>query len=243
MKNCAVGSGLLAFAKPAFGAVFVPVVGAARDASAPSTGFTTFPMDTTGCDFIMMFSSSESCTLSFTSDLFGNTWTRISPAGDTFGSFWYCQPTTVGANHTATWGSNNVSNSYAITVGFSGSKPSTTFETETDTATGAGATSITSPSITPLQTNEMVIIGVAGYNSTSLPTTSGISSLVSGQAYSGASKNVSLWYAIQTSPAAIGPTFSFSNGSFLNTVAGAFKSTSSSAGTTIRRRVSVIGGE
>jgi|NGEPerStandDraft_6_1074524.scaffolds.fasta_scaffold120595_1 hypothetical protein len=230
----ALGVGLLA-PRNARAATFSPLAHAGGGCG-PSSPQTTAAIDSSGADLLILGLVWDSSSLA--GDLIdskGNTWTALTSKATPMVQIWYCKPSTVGSGHTVTVDNHTGGGLYlsAYLAAFSGSSP-----TPFDLENGANNTATSPGSITPSQSNELVI-AVASSGS-SAPTVDANMTLLNNNAVSGGTYwGGGMAYRIQITAAAINPVWA---GSAACVIA-SFKSASSgSGGAPVRHRV-ISGGE
>jgi len=132
-----------------------PLVG--HTMASGNAGATTPAINTTGATLVVM---NVAANTGYTvSDSKGNTWNTLTPVGNaTFGfsTLWYCSPCTVGTGHTFTFSGASLLGSIFVAA-FSGSGAVGT--QATGGVGGIGATTCTTGSVTPTQTNQLVVSG------------------------------------------------------------------------------------
>lgn len=194
-------------------------------------GGTTTPINTTGGDLIvvgMSWYAANLATIS-TSDSKGNTWIPLTTSSSATGTrLFYAKNAICGTGHTFTWTAS--ANSWiGITVFvFSGSDLSAPFDLETGAA-DFGATTLASGSITPSMNGCAIVSSASAGDGTITATPAGMTAV-------GAAA-----YVIQTTAAAINPSWSRTGGSqgFVIRVA-AFKPAVLSAAANARVTQSVV---
>lgn len=178
--------------------------------AAASAQTTTSAIDTTGANLIVLAVAGNNTALTV-SDNKGNTWTALTNhavgGGNAISSrFYYCFNPTVGSGHTF---SNSLSYVATSAVAYSGADTSP-FDQENGTATGSLVSSLATGSITPSVNDELVLAAMAaGKSATTLAIDSSMSvdtffNPVSGVSYGGAIASL-----VQTTAAAINPTWSW----------------------------------
>jgi hypothetical protein len=155
----------------------------------------------------------------------GNTWTRLtSNAGTVTGcDIWYCVPTNVGTGHTA---SITGSNMYAaITFAAFANGAASPLDQQSGVS-GGPSTTVTSSSITPLFSNELVIAAVsASVSGTTISSPTGGFTLVAPTVppASGSNMGGGVAYLIQTTAAAAAPQWTLSGASEWSATMASFK--------------------
>jgi hypothetical protein len=170
---------------------------------------TSDAVDTTGATLIVVATSHFSPTPTL-SDSKGNTWTALTTYGP--GSYevkmYYCVSPTVGSGHTFTLAGANTYPTFTV-LGFSGGSLSSPFDQQNG-ATGSSFDTVQPGSITPTQDNELVVTALSGaLSGTPASIDSGFSTPVQIANGSGAIFNA-IAYKIQTTAAAVNPTWSVS---------------------------------
>lgn len=211
----------------------------AHTIGAPTTrnGITTPSIDTTGADLIVIGVGSYQTAPTLT-DSKGNVWTALTKsASNAVSQIYYCQSPTVGAGHTFTVTGTNTYSNLSVAA-FSGSVASPFDVLSVANSTG---TTVNPGSITPSADNELVFF--IGCSQTGTAESFSVGTLDS--LASGSSVNVGIadGYVIQTTAAAINPTFTAtSNGTFpLSASIASFKA--ASGGTSVSLTDSGSGSE
>lgn len=211
-----------------------------------ATGYygTTPVLDSTGADLLVAVFAGFTAELApgsygaNTLDSKGNAWTLAIAANEStspsYLAIWYCaHPATVGAGHTFSFGRGTANYPGCEFAAFSGSA-TTPLDSQSSSNSSAGV-SVQPGSITPSTNDELVISGVSCRIDASAPTVSGMTLLDAMSDNVGYSWAGGLAYQIQTSAAAVNPTWTADAGVVSATVA--FKSTSSVGGAApVRRR-------
>lgn len=192
---------------------FIPLTGTKGSGSA---AFTTPGIDTTGADFILALQAIADGYNVTPTDSKGNTWVQVANSYTRTNvrvRVWKCIPTSVGTGHTFTAPDNGGLNPPFGTMfiqPFSGALQTT----PEDQINGANnfASTIQPGSITPSE-NDCIILSVFGINAAGLPISIGSGftktqdqEFSSGNYYGGA-----VAYLIQTTAAAINPTWTRTN--------------------------------
>lgn len=171
---------------------------------------TTNPIDTTGADLLVVSTSGGAETLT---DSKSNTWTPITaygPGGATpVSELWYVRGGSVGAAHTFT---ANVGGFSIVAVSaFSGSAISP-LDQETGGFTGAGTTSRQNGLITPSENNELIVsmLSLSG-DTSNTAIDSGFTLTDSMDAIAFVEYGGAMAYIIQTTAAAVDPTWSWTS--------------------------------
>ena len=126
---------------------------------------TTSGVDTTGTDFIVVVGSCLDSNPGVVTDSNSNTWLTAVNTGDntrTIGFIYYSRNPTVGPGHTFTWatsGATGTTGSFQV-LAYSGSFTSSNpLDQINSTSYGSGTTSEQAGSITPTQSNELIVFG------------------------------------------------------------------------------------
>lgn len=176
---------------------------------------TTAGIDTSGADLlVLMLSTSIATTETATiSDSKGNTWTALTKyhegTWNTEGRLYYAKNAIVGASHTFTATSDAGATYPAIAVAaFSGTHLTSPFDQQN------GATASFSPphepgSVTPTEDNELIIAGVA-HDRTDAPNAidEGFTLAEASAVVAANAQGVGIGYLVQTTAAAVNPTWS-----------------------------------
>jgi hypothetical protein len=182
--------------------------------STDTNGVTTAAVDTTGADLIVAtIAYFNGGTGNVFSDSKGNSWSQLTDrtAGDgaRIRTFYSQSPATVGTGHTFTFSGTGNFPSLAIAA-FRGSLASP-FDVENGT-TASSVTSLATGNIVPSQDNELIIAALASNLATDTATIdSGMTTTDVIAWASSAHVGVGLAYKIQTTAAAINPTWSWTN--------------------------------
>lgn len=172
-------------------------------------GGTSVGMDTTGANLIVInrprwAPNGDSAP----TDSKGNTWSSLTDgAGNSRCRLWYCLNPTVGSGHTF---SSNILGGYQSLqiAAFAGVKTVSAFDVENG-ADETTAASIATGSITPGEDNELVVAGLLYYTNTTVSIDNGFTIAAQVSAVIGSWFGGALAYKIQTTAAAINPTFSW----------------------------------
>lgn len=185
---------------------------------------TTSALNTTGANLIVVVAAYDSAAT--LSDSLGNTWnglTAYSHGSDNYTKIWYCYAPTVGSAQTFTL---SISYGYLAVAAFSGAT-TTPFDIENGAYT-TGGVSLQTGSITPSIDNELIISGLCfGGNSSAPSVDSGMTITDSTTASQNVSYGGALAYKIQTTAAAINPTWSWTTSEANSVAIASFKSSSS----------------
>ncbi len=177
---------------------------------------TSGAIDTSGASLLVMFVASyDIVALPTISDSKGNAWHQRSSyfnTGINFSrsTFYYAQNPTVGSGHTFT-ATGPGFNDYPLIciIAFSGTATSTVYDTENGNIGDVGLATIQPGSVTPNQSNEVVITGVSTINTGTVSIDNGFTitdqeTNVPTQHFGGG-----IAYKIQTTAAAVNPTWTF----------------------------------
>jgi hypothetical protein len=199
-----------------------------------SSGSTTAGIDTSGANLLVVLVSyyDQTAAPSF-SDNKGNTWTALTAWQSAVGSpsyfdrIYYCLSPTVGTGHTFSVAGASSFSSIAVQA-WSGI---TAFDKEV-AGNFSHATSVTSNSLTPAESNELIIVGGGASVGSNVLCTIDSSFTISDQhdTIGGQSFCILMAYKIKSDSSAESPTISLS-GTFsaMNIVIAAFKSVSATA--------------
>lgn len=186
----------------------------ASDSASGLTGATTAGLNTTGADFLIIGLACDDAFNQTPSDSKGNTWTQVSTSYTQTNvrvRMWYAPGTSVGTSHTftATGGGGLVGCIFALAL--AGVKQSGAFD-QINGANGFASTLATG-SITPSENNE-ICVTVMGINASGTPISINSSFIETnteinfgaGDHYGGC-----MAYLIQTTAAAVNPTWTRTN--------------------------------
>jgi len=176
---------------------------------------TTAGITTTGANLIIIGVASYSVnTIETVSDSKSNTWTRLTIYTEGTGggagarhTLYYCLAPTVGTGHTFTASGTTIFPSINV-VAFSGAKVTAVFDVEN----GAAGFVYQPGSVTPSQNNSLIVTGIHSWQS-SIPNTINSGFTVSTtQNYIGGQRfGAGLAYLIQSTAAAVNPTWTSNN--------------------------------
>jgi len=183
-------------------------VGATGTADTVTTG----AIDTTGANFLVISVAVDSGATPTISDSKSNTWTALTSSALTVKTIiYYVANPTVGTSHTF---SNTASQNYCSirAAAFSG-VATTTPADQQNGATGTGASTLATGSITPSENNELVIAAL-GFNSDGGTISIGSSLTITNSNAFGSGNNYggSMAYIIQTTAEAVNPTWTRGTG-------------------------------
>jgi len=175
---------------------------------------TTSAIDTTGATLLVMVCTYA--TSASVSDSKSNTWTSLTAQSNTgiFNQIFYVNSATptVGSGHTFTL-TASVSVVTAMAFNLTLASP---FDVQTGSSAASGST-IQPGSITPGSNNEIIISGVTGGNTmTTVSIDSGMTIVYQQPLTGGSNYGHGAAYKVQTTAAAINPTWTFANGSTAN---------------------------
>lgn len=193
---------------------FITFIASAQKISTDFNVATTTAIDTRSANFIVVYGCAV--TIGTLTDSQTNTWTKLTTRANTPASnecaLYYCANPTKSATHTFTYTLASGAPSLSV-LAFSGVATASPFDVENG-ATFTTVTSIATGSITPSVNNEVVVTGLApGTTSGSYTADSGMTNIgyiptIGGQGY-----GTAIAYKIQTTAAAINPTWSGPSGS------------------------------
>lgn len=193
----------------------------------PGNSVTTSAIDTTGANLIVLCVGYYSASTDQTpTDSKSNTWTFIArvTSGDVETAYWYCLNPTVGSGHTASYAHTGVYATISFAA-FSGAAASSPLD-QTNSATGTATTSLSSGSVTPTESNELVISAIGTTVANTLSVGSGLTILDQLPNVPGDHLGLAVGYFIQSTAAAINPSWSWSTSSNSSAVIASFKSAS-----------------
>jgi len=201
---------------------FIGLITHTAAATVNGSSVTTTPIDTTGCDFLVIFVSGFAGSGIVVSDNKSNIWTPLTfkDGGSVRGQLFYSVPTSVGFGHTFFAQSSFPS---IFMMGFFRVN-AVPFNQESGNSTGS-ATSIQPGAITPAVNGSLLVCGLGIYNASPDPTIdSGFSvediiAFGPGMNFGGA-----FAFFVQSSAASINPTWNFGS-SGASAVMGSFEPT------------------
>lgn len=204
------------------------------EAGGSANGVTTGTVDTTGATLIVISTSryspaGESTTVS---DSKGNTWTALtlSQANGVANRLYYCANPTVGSGHTFSTSDTGSYPSIAV-LAFTGNT-ATPFDQENGGL--AVATSLTIPSVTPTEDNELIVAGISHENNTAGSVTINGGFTAYTVAYSsGNSEGGGIAYLIQTTATAASPTWNITNSAAIAARIATFKAAAGGGGASV----------
>lgn len=189
--------------------VITSVCAGVTDGGDGTTALTSGTIDTTGADLLIAFSSAYVGASSITfSDSKSNTWTGLTNTVTNRNSrIWYAFGPTVGSGHTFTVGGGDGSlfNQAFCVMAVSGKASGDPFDSQNTNANSASAT-ITSGSITPLQSGELIVSGFSSAATAASPAVDSGFTLVNSISGSGHDV-IGLGYLIQGAASAVNPTW------------------------------------
>lgn len=206
--------------------------------STNTLGITTGAVDTTGADLLVAVASCYNAISGqvVVTDSKGNTWigltTQLSGDGEDY-RMWYSYNPVVGSGHTFTSDNGGAGYSSIAVAAFSGSQTSPDPKDQQAGTGTSGVTSLQPGSITPSADGELVVTGI-GFNATntmSINSSFNITDQIN--ASSGLRQGVALAYKIQTTAAAVNPTWSWGSSSGAGTSQTSFKATGGSPPTPV----------
>lgn len=190
---------------------------------------TTTAIDTSGANLIVVGVSHQTGTGPTITDSASNTWTALTESNIASGvgaKMYYCYAPTTSSSHTFTDGSGGSATVGVLAVSGATSSP---FDLETG-ATSTATTTVQTGSITPSLANELLVT-MFGFNAAGTPTSINSSftkigevDFLSGNHYGGA-----MGYLVQTTAAAVNPTWTRTNSQSQATRIASFKSSGGSA--------------
>lgn len=174
-------------------------------------GGTTSSVDSTGGNLIVVAVASYDLSSAPTvSDSKGNTYSALtaqSSAGSHRIQLFYAANATVGSGHTFTVTGSTSYSSISVNV-FSGAKTTSPFDQQNGAS--GGSTSLATGSVTPTEDNEVVVAGIALDSApSSLTINSSFSTPAVAYFAGGSAYGVGSAYKIQTTAAAVNPTWSW----------------------------------
>ncbi len=198
-----------------------------RTQSLGLTGGTTTAIDTTGANLIVVslsyYHTGNTGDITIT-DSKGNTWTLLTKYANatTANRLYYCKNANVGSGHTFT--TPLLSAYYGISImAFSMANITTPFDVENG-ANSLSASSLATGSITPSQANSLIVAGLTFDNNAggAVSIDSGMTAIST--AYSGGSSmGTGIAYKVQSTAAAINPTWNITNAAAVAASIAAFK--------------------
>lgn len=172
---------------------------------------TTAPVDTSGADFLVAIVSDYSAgSRAVVTDSKSNTWnalTSTQSGANARNTIWWARPTTVGSGHTFTATGTGTFPTIDV-LAFSGSAVSP-FDQESG-AVQAFGTSVQPGSLTPPQNDCLVVTGFTADAAAGSLACSGGFTISTNVGVSGNHERGALAYLIQTTAAAVNPTWSWS---------------------------------
>lgn len=192
------------------------------------SGVTTGAIDTTGANLLIIAMACDTAYSTTPTDSKGNTWTQLTSYTTAVVRvrIYYCIPTSVGTSHTFS-ASGSIAG-YIMGAAFSGAASSSPADQQ------SGANSIASTlqpgSITPSEDNEL-IFSVLGFGAAGTPVSinSSFIELGEGDFVSGESYGCGFAYLIQTTAAAVNPTWTRTNSDHLVVTQASFKASAATA--------------
>lgn len=179
--------------------------------STDTNNVTTTGIDTTGATIIVAELASWSAIDPTFTDSKGNSWTALSQAGDigghSYSKLYYCiNPTSVGAAHTFTASSTSGAPSINVAC-FSGGAGNFDQQAVAHTVDNGGAVVLSTGTITPTGSNQLVITGVATAvtNGTTITAVDGGFTITDTVSSTANCSGGGLAYLIQTTIAAANP--------------------------------------
>jgi len=197
---------------------------------------TSGAINTTGASLLVVYAAAcHGCTSVTFSDSASNTWTGLTNVADSQESrFWYASNPSISASHTFTEARSGVLFNAAFCVAaFSGAQVASPFDQQ-NTNFNSGSTTIATGSITPSQSGELIVAGVASGAENTTPSIDSGFTLVDSVAGDGHDL-VGLAYLAQGAAAAINPTWTLESGDNQAAIA-SFKA----AGASTRRPIAPV---
>ena len=198
---------MLLLASPSWAAY--SFVASAQARSTNLNNVTTSGIDTTGANLIVV--SATSFPIGTLTDSKSNSWTKLTTYSNGTVSvataIFYCYAPTVGSGHTFTFTQASGAPSISV-IAFSGAVASPADKDNGNTSFNS-TTSVSTGSITPAENNELIVSGLGGgatsgtWTANESMTNVGYLPTVSGQGY-----GTAIAYKMQTTAAAINPTWS-----------------------------------
>lgn len=184
--------------------------------------------NTTGADLILLFVT-QLTGVATPTDNKSNTWTPLTGYGSTVSAGWYyCQNPTVGSGHNFTEAYNGNGAAGIGMLAYSGSV-STPLDQQNGGSTSSGTSQATG-SVTPSESNELVVSALAYNTAQSSPPTVDVGAIVTSiLPVAGASFGMSLAEQIQTTATARNATWTGDTACFLTVAIATFKDTPSGA--------------
>jgi hypothetical protein len=185
-------------------------IGGAKAGSADGDSVTTVAFDTSGADFLVVVLGQESAVATCAiTDSKGNAWNALTEQveGSGKGVLFWSRPTSVGSGHTFT--ATQAGSKPAICVdAWSGSR-SSPFDQQNGAHSGAAGTDLQTGSLTPTSVNALIIAGGAG-RAAHVSSIDSSFTLANAQTSSANNDTAALAYLVQSTPAAVNPTLTFS---------------------------------
>lgn len=186
-----------------------------QSSSTDGNGFTSSSIDTTGATLLVVaVADSNAAAAGTLSDSKSNTWTQIlsiGSGGGTRATLYYSKPTIgVGPGHTfsITGAANVPTLSY---VCYAGGSPTVPLDQSSD-AGGGGISTIQPGSITPSRDNALVVCMLSANTTVITPSIDSGFTLLNAKLSDGVNfEGAGLAYKIQTTPAAVNPTWTADN--------------------------------
>jgi hypothetical protein len=202
---------------PLWGQCTLPCVVSTYQPAAGALGPTsTSAIDTTGANFIIIAAGGFNGAGSIVDGLTGcggpcNTWTPLTVYTNTPLSvgikLWYCVNPTVGPGHVFEYVNTGGFPALAVAA-FNHILTTSPFDVQNGAIPGSGGTTVQPGSITPNHDGELIVAGVFYYGTTTLPTINDGFSITANSVFNGGvSYAFALAYYVQTTAAAINPTW------------------------------------
>jgi lysophospholipase L1-like esterase len=193
----------------------VPIALVSNAAAAGLNSGTTSAINTTGATLLVCVAAFNSAASVTISDSKSNTWTALTlqdPGGGltVAGLIYYVANPTVGTGHTFTITATGNAPAGAF-MAFSGVTTASPFDVQNGANTNGSVTSLATGSVTPGQNNELVVSGL-GLGAANTPSESASFTLVDHLSFvGGTSYGVDSSYKVQTTAAAVNPTWSWAS--------------------------------
>jgi len=188
---------------------------------------TTSAIVTTGANLIVVLVTEYLSAASTLSDSKGNTWTSLTAkvvGSHSATTLFYCLNPTVGSGHTFTLAGGLFQGLFI--QAWSGAAASSAFDAQNG-ATSASASSLATGSVSPVEDNELIVSGTCHYTSTGPSVNSSFTISDSAPYSAGVNLAGSMAYLVQTTKAAVNPTWSWTGANGCEAVIACFKAASS----------------
>lgn len=201
-----------------------PILQASSSASGAGGG-TTSGINTTDCDlFVIVVGFYSASPITSVSDSKGNSWSSLTLYNSSAYAIriYYCKPTSVDTSHTFTVSGTTIYASFGV-LAFKNTAQSSVVDVENGTGTIATGSSRQPGSVTPSQNNSLIITGIVydGINSFSIDSSFTVEQQLS---YIGGTRmGFGVAYLIQSTAAAVNPTWSWTGSYSTNANIAVFK--------------------